>query len=136
MTNTIMSQHEQQIKTLLEANYPTQVKTGKGENYANLFWEDALWMPPDMPTATNRTAIAQNFNGIAQQFSISPKLSVLEMSPLADDLMYVLGRAEVTMTPKDGTPPNQVIFRVIWMVQQRAGEWKIYRQLYNSPDAG
>jgi uncharacterized protein (TIGR02246 family) len=117
------------IRKLIEETYPTNAMSGDARTYASAFTEDALWAPPDMIDRRGPDEIATGFDTINAAFTAVVTAEEIEVM---DGFAYVVGRSEGTITPNDGSEPCQFLFRVIWLLQKQAGDWKIARQVWNS----
>lgn len=126
------AQDTQQIRQLLEETYPASVRSGDSAKYAGLYTEDALWMPPGAPDRQGRKGVVEGSTENFQKFDMDPTLKTDEIALVNSDMAYVLGKVEATISPKDGSDPMTVKMRVMWLLRREAGEWKIFRQLWNN----
>ncbi len=99
--------------------------------YARLYYaDDARVLPPNHATVTGREAIAAllRSSGPIQEY----KLTILEIEG-RNDLAYVHGAYQTTVTPPDAAAPvgDQGKYVEIWK-KQRDGSWKVVLDVFNS----
>lgn len=136
-TNTINHQAEttqdtQQIRQLLEETYPANVRSGDAAKYASMYSEEALWIPPGAPDQKGPKGVTEGVSGNFQKVEMDPTLKIDEIEVINSDTAYALGKVEATISPKDGSDPMNVNMRAMWLLRREAGEWKIFRQIWNN----
>ncbi len=126
-----LNQDVQSIKRLVEETYPANVKSSDGAQYASMFTEDALWMPPDAPDFRGTQEIEGEITNRFQQFTINPTVIAEEIEVVTSDFAYVVGKASVILQPKDGSESMNMAFRPVWLLRKEDSTWKIARQIWN-----
>jgi len=119
-----------EIKAIFEDVYPARARGRDPQAYAEMFTEEAIQMPPDVPDSYGPSDIAA---GYAQQITdkdLAPSLTVEEIEVLGD-YGYATGIALVKVHPHDGTPSIELKFRGFWLMKKVQGIWKIHRQIWN-----
>lgn len=119
------------IKKLIEETYPINARSGSGEQYSSMYTEDALWMPPKAPDRKGSSNIATGFSAMVKKGYFDPTLKVMEINIINDEYAFVIGNAQVVITPLDSKKPKNATLRVFWIVRKVSGQWKIYRQIWN-----
>ena len=126
------AQTTQQIRQLLEETYPAHVRSGDAAKYASMYSEEALWMPPGVTDRQGAEGVREGTADNFQKFDMDPILKIDEIEVVNSDVAYALGKVEATISPKDGSDPMTVNMRVMWLLRREAGEWKIFRQIWNN----
>ncbi|WP_392530923.1 YybH family protein [Nostoc sp. C117] len=125
------SSDKQKIREVFEEVYARNVKSADLQGYAEMYTEEALWMPPN---AGDRCGIADIVAGFADQIAeqdIDPIFNAEEIEVIGD-FGYVIGISLATIRPKDGSPTKTAKFRALWLMKKDQGIWKIDRQIWNS----
>jgi len=125
------SQDEAAIKMLIEKTYPINARSGNGDQYASMYTKDALWMPPKAPDRKGNSDIAKGFSDMVKNGYFDPTLKVMEINVINNDYAFVIGDAQVKITPLNGKKAKNVTLRVFWIMRKHSGQWKIHRQIWN-----
>jgi len=125
------SQDETAIKTLIEKTYPINARSANGDQYASMYTKDALWMPPKAPDRKGNSDIAKGFSDMVKNGYFDPTLKVMEINVINNEYAFVIGDAQVKITPLNGKKAKNVTLRVFWIMRKHAGQWKIHRQIWN-----
>lgn len=110
------------------------IRSDDFDRYFDLFTEDAVWM---MPSSFNdvQQEEARSFYRFTQKFRFDQESAVDEIV-VSDDWAYVRVSFDGYLRPKldDGSPPLRSVSRHIWILRrQDNGEWKIARDIWNTP---
>ncbi len=122
------------ITAIITERYPEFANSHDAAGYASMYSEDALWIPPSAPERVGR-------EGIATAMQASFDKNVFDVQPHADevevigDFAYVIGTADGVLTPRDGSDPKPIQFRVFWLFQRGDDGWQIVRQIWNNAPA-
>jgi ketosteroid isomerase-like protein len=98
--------------------------------YADMYTEDALWMPPNGIDRCGIPDILEGFAGSIVDKDIDPIFTAEEIE-VKGDSGYVIGISLATIRPKDGSPSTQIKYRALWLMQKDGDRWKIARQIWN-----
>ena len=118
------------IEKLLSETYGSLVMAHDAAGYADLYAEDVLWVPPNGPDQTSKAGIEAGIQGLFDKFSfqVNPQPEEIEVR---GDFASVVGAVDGVLTPRAGGDPNTIKFRIFWLLRKEAGDWKIYRQIWN-----
>lgn len=110
------------------------IRSDDFERYFDLFTEDAVWM---MPSSFRDVHLdeARSFYGFTQKFRFDQETAVDEIV-VSEDWAYVRVSFDGYLRPKvdDGSPPLRSVSRHIWILKRQLnGEWKISRDIWNTP---
>ncbi len=94
------------------------------EQVMAFYAEDAVFMPPNVPTMTGRTAIRQFWTGLMAAPSVDLNLTAEDVQT-CDDMAVERGRYEVTTPFKDSGK-----YLIMW--RHRGGRWLIVNDIFNS----
>lgn len=119
-----------QIKKIFEEIYPKNARSKNPQDYAAMFTETALQMPPNVPDRHGRADIAAGYAAQVVDKDLDPTLTAEEIQVI-EDFGYVTGIAMVAVHPHDGGPSTQIRFRGLWLMKKDQGDWKIDRQIWN-----
>lgn len=119
-----------QIQQIFEETYPERARAKNPQNYAAMFTEAAIQMPPNVCDRYGRADIAAGFAEQVADKDLDPSLTVEEIN-IMGDYGYVTGIAIVTVHSHDGSPSVQIKFRGFWLMKKEQGAWKIDRQIWN-----
>ncbi|BAB77947.1 YybH family protein [Anabaena sp. FACHB-709] len=126
-----MKLHDQdQIRSIFEEVYPDNVRGRDLSAYADMYTEDALWMPPNGPDRCGIPDILEGFADTIANQDIDPIFTAEEIE-VKGDCGYVIGISLATIRPKDGSPSRQVKYRALWLMKKDCDRWKISRQIWN-----
>ena len=110
------------------------IRSDDFDRYFDLFADDAVWMMPSSFSDVHRDQ-ARSFYGFTRKFRFDQETAVDEVV-VADDWAYVRVSFDGYLRPKveDGSPPLRSVSRHIWILRRQAdGEWKIARDIWNTP---
>jgi uncharacterized protein (TIGR02246 family) len=126
-----VDEDKEEIRRVFEEVYAANVRSRDLEGYADMYAEDALWMPPNDP---DRHGIPEIVEGFANQISdknIDPIFTAEEIEVMGD-FGYVIGMSQATIRPHDGSPSREAKYRALWLMKKERGTWKINRQIWNN----
>src|ERR1051325_1435653 len=101
------------------------------EKTMSYYADDALMMPPNIPTLTGKESIRTLWKSLleAPGFAGGWKAKKVEVS---GDLSYVTGTYEITETDESGKPmTDKGTYLKVWK-KQRDGNWKCVADMFNS----
>jgi uncharacterized protein (TIGR02246 family) len=122
---------QEEIRIIFEEVYPNNVRERNLELYAQMYTEDALWMPPNAPDRRGIPDIMEGFQLTIADKYIDPTFTAEEINVI-DDTGYVIGISMANIYPMDGSPSTQAFYRALWVMQKECGSWKISRQIWNN----
>ncbi|MEA5515811.1 nuclear transport factor 2 family protein [Nodularia sp. UHCC 0506] len=125
-----MFRDKDEIREIFEVVYPENVRTKNIEGYAEMYTENALWMPPNAPDRCGIPDIITGFMGQIANQDIDPIFTAEEIE-VFNDFGYVNGLSVATIYPHDGSPSTETRFRALWVMKKECESWKIYRQIWN-----
>ncbi|MCT7961381.1 SgcJ/EcaC family oxidoreductase [Laspinema sp. D1] len=120
----------EEIRQIFEEIYPSNVRSMDLMYYAEMYTEDALWMPPDSSDCIGIHDIVQGFAEQCAHQSTDPTFNAEEIEVIGD-FGYVIGSSAATIYPKDGSPAQVVQYRALWLMKKEGNSWKINRQIWN-----
>jgi ketosteroid isomerase-like protein len=125
-----------QIRTLLEDEYRARINAQDAAGYANDLYADGdvLWAPPDAPDRTDKKGIQAGIQGVFDNFDPKVRLTANEIEVMGD-FAYAIGDVDLKLTPKAGGDVVPVNFRIVWLLANQHGGWKIKRQIWNKKPA-
>lgn len=120
-----------EIRALLEDEYRARINAQDAAGYANdLYADDVLWAPPDAPDRTDKAGIQAGIQAVFDTFDPNVRLTANEIE-IMGDFAYAVGDVDLKLTPKAGGDVVPVNFRIVWLLANQAGSWKIKRQIWN-----
>ncbi len=119
------------IRTLLFETYPSHVMAHDAAGYADLYTTDVLWCPPNAPDQTSREGVKNGIQGLFDKFAFQVDLQPEEIE-IMGDFSYVIGSVDGVFTPRDGSAPVTIRFRIFWLLRREAAGWMISRQIWNN----
>ena len=96
-----------------------------------VYADDAMFIGQPFPTATGIEEIAAAYAGTFSKLDFDVQFDILEIE-LSGDLGFVRTRSNGTITPKGQNPEGSEDNREIFVVKKIAGEWKLYRYMFNA----
>jgi uncharacterized protein (TIGR02246 family) len=120
----------EEIRRIFEEDYPRNVRSIDLMSYAEMYTEDARWMPPDDRECRSIHEIVEGFANQCAHQSIDPIFMAEEIEVMGD-FAYVIGTSEATIYPKDSSPNHVVQYRALWLMKKEQSHWKIRRQIWN-----
>ncbi len=96
-----------------------------------VYADDAMFIGQPLPTATGIEEIAATYAGVFSKFDYDLRFDIQEIE-LSGDLGFVRTRSQGTITPKGQNPEGGKGNREIFVVKKIAGEWKLYRYMFNA----
>jgi uncharacterized protein (TIGR02246 family) len=124
----------EQIRVVFEDVYAANVRGRDLEGYAQMYTDDALWMPPDRADRRGIPDIVEGFAAQIANQDIHPTF-IAEEIEVRGDVGYVVGTSHATLYPHDGSASKEVKFRALWLMKKEGDTWKIDRQIWNvKPD--
>lgn len=107
-------------------------EAGDVDRWLAMVAPDAVFMPMDAPTASNRDELRRFYTNWFSSTRIELQISRDEMV-VKDDLAYVRGRVTITETPRQGGTSRTDRRRFVEIFKKAAtGEWQFWRVIWNS----
>lgn len=126
-----MSMEIEAVTAVVTEDYGGYVNAHDAEGYITMFSEDVLWAPPNGPDQTDAEGIQNAVQGLFDRFAFDVEPQADEVEILGD-VAYVVGTVDGVLTPRSGEDPVTIKFRVLWMLRNEDGDWKIFRQIWNN----
>jgi uncharacterized protein (TIGR02246 family) len=115
------------------AEYSDSLMAGDAERWIDLWMVDGVQMPPDAPPNVGKEAILANMVGAMGLFSFEDFAIDNEEVTVSGDLAVVRGTYSTSMVPTAGGDPLPVDGKYMSvLMRQSDGEWKLYRDIFNS----
>ncbi len=132
MTAVETSRDVAEIRALLEDEYRSRIQAQDAAAYANDLYvdDDVLWSPPDAPDRTDKAGIQEGIQGVFDNFTPNVRLTTTEIE-VWGDVAYAVGNVDLKLTPKAGGDVVPVNFRIVWVLANQHGSWRIKRQIWN-----
>ena len=114
------------------------LNAGNARAWAELFTDDGVQMPANMPANIGRSAIETWSTGFMDMFAVEFALSVDEVRVLGE-WAFERGSYTIGLNPKSGGPSMQEAGKYITIYQRKSGDsWRMARDIWNSnnPPAG
>jgi uncharacterized protein (TIGR02246 family) len=124
-------QDKGEIRKVFEDVYPSNVRTGDLDGYADMYTEDACWMPPGAVVRRGKVDIVKGFAAQIVTSEIDPTFMAEEIQVIGD-FGYVIGMSQAKIRSKENGKTKDATFRAMWLMQKEQGTWKIARQIWNS----
>ncbi len=124
-------QDKEDIRKVFEEVYSYNVRERDLELYAQMYTENAIWMPPDSPDRIGINDILEGFASQIAKQDIDPNFTAEEIEVFGD-FGYVLGFSIAIIKPRDGSASRTVKFRALWLMKKEDDIWKIDRQIWNN----
>lgn len=126
-----------EIRALLEDEYRSRINAQDAAGYANDLYVDGdvLWAPPDAPDRTDKAGIQAGIQTVFDNFDPNVQLTASEIEVMGD-FAYAVGDVDLKLTPKAGGDVVPVNFRILWLLANQRGSWKIKRQVWNKKPVG
>lgn len=123
------------ISKLLSETYGSLVMAHDADGYAKLYADDVLWAPPNAPDQTSREGVKNGIAGLFAKFAfqVDPRAEEIEV---LDGFAYAIGSVDGVLSPRDGSAPLTIKFRILWLLRKEASGWKITRQIWNNKPVG
>ena len=110
------------------AVFGSMISKGDSAGLASLYTSDAKLMPPNMPTASGRSAIQSTFAGLFAAMG-TPGLTLTSTDIWGnEELVTEVGT--YTMTDKSGKEIDKGKYIDLWKLED--GKWKLHRDIFNS----
>ena len=126
-----LNKEKTNVSQLLTKRYPQVVMAHDSTGYAELYADDVLWAPPGAPDQMSKAGIKQGIQSLFDKFSFEVAISLQEIDISADQAL-VIGNVAGRLTPRDGSLPRGIIFRILWLLRREEKEWRISRQIWNN----
>ncbi|MFT7221147.1 MAG: ketosteroid isomerase-like protein [Candidatus Azotimanducaceae bacterium] len=126
-------EEDEAVKNLI-LNALEIIRSDDFDRYFDLFTEDALWM---MPSSFKDVHLeeARSFYRFTRKFRFDQE-TVVDEVVVSGDCAYVRVGFDGYLRPKvdDGAPPLRSVSRHLWILHRQSdGEWKIARDIWNTP---
>jgi len=126
----ISNSDEAKIRELI-SEYQIALNNEEIEKISTLYSEQAIFMPPDVPTIKGVEEIVLTYEYLFSQFDFELEFDIKEVV-ISENFAYVLSNSEGTITLENSgteeTSKNQEIFILI----KEGDDWKISRYMFNS----
>ena len=112
------------------------IRSDDFDRYFDLFTDDAVWMMPSSLKDVHQ-AEASSFYRFTRKFKFDQETAVDEVV-VSGDSAYVRVSFDGYLRPKvdDGSLPLRSVSRHIWILKKQTdGNWKIARDIWNTPKA-
>ncbi len=96
-----------------------------------VYADDAMFIGQPYPTATGIEEIAATYADVFSKVDFDVQFDIQEIE-LSSDLGFVRTRSHGTIAPKGQNPEGSEGNREIFVVKKIAGEWKLYRYMFNA----
>lgn len=126
-----MTKEHDEIRQLFEEVYPDCLRTGDVQDYEQLYTEDALCMGPNVPDRRGIHDIGEGFTQQIAKQKIESAIFTAEEIEVIGNIAYVTGISIFEIHPRDGSSPEIVRYRDVWITRKEEGTWKIHRQIWN-----
>ena len=111
-------------------SFTNAIKKGDYATAASYYTEDAVFMPPNLPTVEGRAGIQSNFEGLGRVSAFSQP--VVEVQGVGD-LAYAVLNFDLTITPPNFTTPMTDKGKVLIILRKQPnGRWLTSRAIFNS----
>ena len=118
------------ITAIITDAYPAFANSHDAAGYASMYSEDVRWIPPSAPERVGREGVEAAMQASFDKFEFDVHPFAEEVEVMGD-FAYIIGGAEGFMTPRDGSEPVPVNFRVFWLFRNGDNGWEIVRQIWN-----
>ena len=129
------SSQEAAIKQVADA-YVKATLAGDAKAIAALYTEDAVEMPPNVPSVKGRAAIEQYYMKL---FSGDTKVGQFALTHLESravgDTGYDVGTYKQSMNPPGQTTASSDTGKYVVILRRSQGAWKVAYAIYNSDQA-
>lgn len=98
---------------------------------AAMYSDDAIVLPPDGDMVQGRSAIEALWKGARDSGVRAVAFTVLDVRS-SRNLAVEVGKAELTIQPANQPESSQTIKYVVVWKRQKAGTWKLFRDIWNS----
>jgi ketosteroid isomerase-like protein len=111
----------------LAETFEAGARAGKVEQMVSIYADDAVLMPPNMPSMIGREAIAQYWGGLLQAGKVDLDL-IMEDFHAEGDLAVERGRYEVTS-------PMVESGKYVLVLRKQKGKWLVVTDIFNASQA-
>jgi uncharacterized protein (TIGR02246 family) len=111
----------------LAETFEAGARSGNVEQMVSIYADDAVLMPPNMPSLTGREAIAKFWSGMLQGGTVDVDL-IMEDFQVAGDVAVERGRYEVKSPVTDSG-------KYMLLLRKSRGKWLIATDIFNSSQA-
>lgn len=106
-------------------------QAGDLERLMELYAEDAVSMPPNLPIVEGKAAIEADFRQFFEEFTVERQFSLMDLM-VAGDMAVRRGEWTQTFTPKAGGEPITEVGRCQVVFKRIGGEWLIETEIWNT----
>lgn len=124
-------QETSQVRTKFERAYGQ----GDAEALANLYTQDARFLPSENPTLRGRAEIRPYFQGFFDQMASQSIAITPSETEVRGDLVYEWGTYEVSFTPQGGSSMTDRGRYTVILEHQADGAYRIVLDIDNSAQA-
>ena len=108
------------------------VNRGKASELAALFTEDAMRMPPNGPSSTDRKAVETQYQALFDRSTVKVILEPREIE-VTGDWAYMWGTYDILATPKDGGDAMKDVGKFLDILRKQPdGTWQYHRHIWNA----
>ena len=118
------------IRNLMQT-YERALNEADVDMVRTVYADDAVFIGQPFPTATGIEEIAATYADALSKLDFDVQFDILEIE-LSGDLGFVRTRSHGTITPKGQNPEGSEGNREIFVVKKIAGDWKLYRYMFNA----
>lgn len=111
----------------LAETFEAGARAGKVEQMVSIYADDAVLMPPNMPSMMGREAIAQYWGGLLQMGKVDVDL-IMDDFHVEGDLAVERGRYEVTA-------PIVESGKYLLVLRKQGGKWRVVTDIFNASQA-
>lgn len=126
----IEAQKIREVRAVIEA-YERCANGTDVKAYIALFDDDVIWAGPGMSPAKSKSDIETTITKAWAGFKPELKIEI-ERIDLLESIAVVLGHTQGQGIIKESGETVPMNLSVLWVLRRRAGDWKIFRQLWNS----
>src|SRR6185436_18985826 len=113
------------LRSIIAANNTADLKS-----VANLYADDAIWLPPSGPTVEGKTAIVARYKQSFVTVKLHYTFNEVE-NHASGDWAFSRGTTEGTATPTAGGAPRKIHDKYLMILHRVRGQWKIARLMWS-----
>lgn len=96
-----------------------------------LYTENAVSMPPNLPALEGKAAIMDDFEWLFDNFTVHHETTIVNLE-VAGDLAVEQGQYTMAFTPKDGSDPFSETGKHIVVRKNTSDGWQVVREIWNT----
>ena len=114
------------------SKYESSLEAGDIDAWLSLWTEKGIQMPPGEAPVVGMDQLRARNGAALDKFTVDMEISNAEVE-IFDGWAFSRGTYTATFSPKDGSQPIPVDGKYMTILEkQSGGEWKIYRDIFNS----